>query len=662
MGEKIILIGDIYLRNIDLSSGLILNYSILEKKDDVSKDESISDDKWKLLKSSGDLRDTNKFFNKLFNINISGKNIHEFTSYYEISLWQFAISYIWPSFFKAIELIKILEKIINEHNPNKFIVYLSIGESDNYIWQGVFKAISHYHKIPVIYKRQPIYSFIKTFLSEPKRILKNLLGYGFMSPKSLKTRYYSKMTWLFYKLRGRNDKQKSNGKKLLFAGVAQDWTSTPGNPQDDYDAQLYPLLENLYKSNWNNIIAIDCPYGFPSQILRKVKASLMGKLSSNGVTWRGFYSLEYKTVNVKEIIKGKRYYRFKYKELLKNPDFIKDFTFNNIQLIYALKDVLKYTFLNIFPECIKLLSIAENILKTEKPEAVMTTYESGPYQRAIIAQAGKMKIPTMALMHGMISDNHYDYMHEGVVQSSRNSQLGFIIPDITCVWGNIWKKNLVEKGYYLNESVVVTGNWKYDNILDKFRNGNKNDYKKCFDIIPDNKVILLLPSGTKVVEFSRHCLEIIIQYRNVVPIIKIHPMDWREPVGEILKEFGYSEKYLIKDSLFEAINIAEVVICQPSTVIGEAIFFNKPVIFYNMLNNRGYELYADSGACLYATNKEKLKLDIDLCILNSERVRDKLQEARNKFIEECYFKNDSKSAERVVKELNKIHKYDTFNA
>jgi len=171
-------------------------------------------------------------------------------------------------------------------------------------------------------------------------------------------------------------------------------------------------------------------------------------------------------------------------------------------------------------------------------------------------------------------------MQRNIVTQYLPKKNGFFRPRITCVWGSAWKENLVENGFYPEDAVIVTGNWRYDQLFNIIKKMDVLTIKKHLSVPPDKKVIMIASGNQNVSEFINSCLRIIRTMDHVFPIIKLHPLDNPNPIYQAVKSYQFSKKIII-DELFEGLKIADVVVSQLSTVISEALLLDKRIIIAN---------------------------------------------------------------------------------
>ena len=405
---------------------------------------------------------------------------------------------------------------------------------------------------------------------------------------------------------------------------------------------MSPLLPLLRLSGWRDFLLIDCEDSSQSELNARMEDG------EPDVSWRAFSS--YMEKNSKTQEQSRIVFREMLHTLKTDQEFLADFRYRNVTLMPALGIELEKAFHLRLPRCAAMLDAASQILAEERPSAVIATYETGPWARAIIIQASRAGIPTLGLQHGMIFDNHYDYMHRRVTVDPANNPIGFALPNVTCVWGPFWKEVLTESGHYPREAVAVTGNWRYDHISEMMTM-DVQEAKRQLGFPADRRIVLVLSAGLNTLDFIRLCLETISKRPDCSPMIKLHPgSDSPGPVRELLSKLGFPLSILIEGRLHESILSADLVISQISTAVGEAALLNRPVVLANLENLAGAEAYVESGICLYATDPDQLAVAVGKG-LDDAQTLGQLAQARKEFVSRYFYKLDGCASQRVAETL-----------
>lgn len=606
---------------------------------------SPGDPSWQRRRGEHDYRETNAFFNRLQDARVAGRPLLEFVVYDGVSMWQFLPSFLWPVFFRSIELIRLVGQVVDEVGPLEIRAW-PVPDHTAPLWEGVVRAVGASRHVPVVF-------------NAPVGFLPLLFQRGWAGVRKRLGRMRDDLAeWRLEQAERRLRRQapremasSTGAKKLLFATIARHWVTAPGG-YGHYDEQFYPLFPALRAAGWTTFVGIDCPYGPSPTVIRALKDRMRD--GEMGVYWRGFWA--YGRLSSLRAGEGRarRVFDGQWRTLRGAADFAEDFRYRGVSLWPPLRKDLEAAFRHILPRCAGMLAAAGEILDRERPDAVMATYETGPFQRALILQASRRGIPTVGLMHGMIFDNHYDYMHRRVTTSAAADPFGFIVPEITCVWGPAWQENLVSFGHYPSEAVAVTGNWRYDRLAATLGRMNAEAIRRSLGLAPEAKVILVVSSSQKVLEYVEKCLSVVAGIPNGVPFVKLHPADDPAPVRGLLHRRGYPERTLFTGPLVDALAVADLVISQPSTVVGEAVILGKPVVLADFQATPGPgTAYAAAGVCLVADDEEALRGAVEKVLLD-EGVRASLAVARQEFVQRYFFKIDGGAAARVAEALEAL--------
>jgi len=649
MSRKVLLLGSSSLRSGKKSLAPTQSrvfFAVSSTPQTVPRAFDPDDPIWRLRESDGDYRKTNELFDRLQDARIAGKTLLEFVSYERVSLWQFLPSYIWPAFFRVVELVDVISRIIEEINPQEIRLF-PVNDDIAPFWQGIVGAVGEAHEIPVNVIECPRLGLRQSLRGKVREVLRRI-GVGLFIHETHRLR--KKVCDMLHSMErrwsgrwcGQAMTHSGVGKKLLFASLARHWVPIPGDSHRKYDEQIFPLLAALRATGWTSFVGIDCPYSTDqSKLAERMRDD------EPGVRWRAFYS--YGKRSSAALTSARAIFAQLWQVLQNDPEFDEYFRYEGVRLMPALLQEFRRAFLHILPECVQMLTIASKILTEERPDAVVATYETGPFQRALVIQAKRLGIATVGLQHGSIFANHYDYMHRRIVPDLTLDAVGFFVPEITCVWGPFWKRNLTEIGHYPPESVVVTGSWRHDRIMEISESINVADMKKKLRLSSDKKGVLILSGSQHVLDYVRQCVQAVAAQPKCTPLIKLHPSDDPDSVHEILQQLGYPDEILVEGQLIEALKVADLVVSQLSTAISDAVLFGKPVILVNLYGLSGAEAYVESGTCLYVTKPEGLSAAIKKGFETS--VRAKMESERTKFISECFYRIDGRAAFRVVEAL-----------
>jgi hypothetical protein len=270
--------------------------------------------------------------------------------------------------------------------------------------------------------------------------------------------------------------------------------------------------------------------------------------------------------------------------------------------------------------------------------------ENSPTVKTIFDAAKANKITTIGIQHGNIHDLHPAYLF------TKNDSLKMVMPDMTLVWGDYWKKFLVEKGHYPASSIHVVGQIRSDII--PILIGSRYS---LFDPETKNIVFATQPQRDKNLR-HRAAADVFHAIRNLgsgyTLYLKLHPSETHEHnyYRSIAEEAGYKGFNFVDGiDLYRIIASCDVLITCFSTVGAEAVYFMKPLIILDHLR-QDIQRYHSEGVAKQATNRDELESYIkQFCVGEISIDHSKYDQ----FIRNYAFRIDGKVTERVVEQIKK---------
>ena len=289
----------------------------------------------------------------------------------------------------------------------------------------------------------------------------------------------------------------------------------------------------------------------------------------------------------------------------------------------------------------KYLAYNKFFTKFSNIKSISSIDENSPRIKTIFDAAKKNGITTYGIQHGTIHSLHPSYIF------SANDTLRKPFPEYNIIWGRYWKKILIEKCHFPEDSLIIAGQIRTDIITKLLK--TKLD---STDINPEGKKIIMYASQFQRDENLRekaaldlfHSVKDLDDYQL---IIKLHPSEKNEfdYYHRLAKLSGCSNyKILYYYDLYKLIALSEIIVTCFSTVGTEAIYFHKPLIIIDHLN-QDLQGYKKAGVAFQATTREEIKKIINH--LNQKEIGiDKLK--YKNFIDKYAYKIDGKVANRII--------------
>ena len=281
-----------------------------------------------------------------------------------------------------------------------------------------------------------------------------------------------------------------------------------------------------------------------------------------------------------------------------------------------------------------------DICETERPLSVSASDENSPYNKCLLDAASSAGIKTIGIQHGAIHELHPAYRF-----AKGEIKLG-IIPDKTLVWGPKWKEILMKICHYPGHTIKVTGQSRTDSINHLI---NTTVHKPGA-----SRIVLFASQPQRDPSLRERAAKDLFEassiFSNVKIVLKPHPLekDHLEYYGSIARSVGL--KYLIyrqDEDLYKLISESDAVYTCFSTVGMEAIYFSKPLLVHDPLD-QDIQGYIKEGVGMQIKNKNEC-VDILGNLVNGTLLVD--QDNIQRFIANNAFRIDNRASERIVEEI-----------
>jgi hypothetical protein len=578
------------------------------------------------------------FFNQMQKASFCGTRVFEATEMAGVSMWQFVPTFVQAVVLRAMGIVDTLTDLLSHTRASRIEIWLP-ADCVAHMWRSVGECVASATGVSIEAVDDVGASMPMRFVDYPPATLRQ----GSPIP--------GKQTFLGSRRSLRSDGTSS---RLVAASHLRHWQRVPGRPSHEYDEQIYPLLGELRRRNWDNMTIIDSASPRSFQGAQAEAARLRDR--QEGVQWRMLCS--YAPVTTVDISSVSERCNELWRTTSAQPTFRGMWFYRGVDLFPALSTFLAAAFREHLPEVIQALTLADSVIFEERPQCVLVTSEAvGVFERALVIKAGMADIPTIGLQHGMIFPNHYHYMHQGVSTDVRKQPFGFVRPTATCVWGERWKHNLTERGSYPSDAVVVTGNWRYDEVGSFLKRVDSDGIRARHGIGAGTRIAMVVSGNHNVGSFLNAVIPAIATISGLTPIVKMHPLDSPIPLREAIEARAIAERQVVTH-LWEGLCVADIVITQISTVAAEALLFGRNVILTNFERVKGWDTYFESRAFLHVNDPDSLKEAIEKC-LEHDSVDEGMMLARGEFLSQYFGKADGMSAARVADVIDGLVRPET---
>ncbi len=289
----------------------------------------------------------------------------------------------------------------------------------------------------------------------------------------------------------------------------------------------------------------------------------------------------------------------------------------------------------------------KRFFKSHSYRSISTIDENSPRIKSILDAAKTLAIKTIGIQHGTIHELHPAFMF--TLEDAKRK----LVPDFTLLWGENWKKLLIEKGNYPAESLVIEGQIRTDIIpvLKPHRISGQ------IEVPANSKIILFASQPQQDPELRKQSGLDIFAAAKAVPathlIVKLHPAEFNDInyYRELAIRSGCSNYQIVSEiDLYLLISLCDIVVTCFSTVGAEAVYFNKPLIILDHLR-QDIQKYFIEGIAFQATNVQELKDYIVKILDNQLSVKTAVYE---NYIRNYAYKIDGNVSNRIVQFIKSL--------
>ena len=268
-------------------------------------------------------------------------------------------------------------------------------------------------------------------------------------------------------------------------------------------------------------------------------------------------------------------------------------------------------------------------------KAIVLSDENSPQQKVIQYAARLNGIKIFALQHGAIY-----YLHLAYTFGEYNTKP--LLPDLTFLWGEHYKRVLLEIGGYKVSQLAVVG--RVEPLSEK--RVDKLNYEGSKRVI----VFASQPQPDESLR-KRYLQDLFTSIRQVVSkyklVIRPHPAEKDDAYfNNIGESVGFTDFIIDRQSdLKTHFEKCDVLVTAYSTVGAEFIPYDKPLLILDYLE-QDIASYIKEGVGIPIRSKVELE-----DVLSQEFIEHN-KAAYAKFIESFFYKNDGKASERIKKIIN----------
>lgn len=324
------------------------------------------------------------------------------------------------------------------------------------------------------------------------------------------------------------------------------------------------------------------------------------------------------------------------------------FTYEGINIWPVVEGKLSSFFEERFSRVLGIIRQVEKFHRRKKIKTIVFRADGREKEKAIIAAAGAMNIPTIYVTHGILAENNgHDKLY-----CTR-----------TAVWGQADFDRYVSLGNPPSK-LAVTGSPKYDRLLKETAFIPAAQVYQTIGLTPGKEYVVLATqpvrkfSSFNTYEEMKEIVECAIRAMSQVPgmqlVIKLHPFDEYSMYEKIFKDTRQKGVFLIRDvDNLSLLKWSSLLLAHNSTAALEAMMLDKPVVIVNLGKRDDTVPYVSNGGALGVYNAVGLASAINEALVDPA-IKERLEQGRRQMVSRYLYKQDGLASQRVAELINSM--------
>jgi hypothetical protein len=310
----------------------------------------------------------------------------------------------------------------------------------------------------------------------------------------------------------------------------------------------------------------------------------------------------------------------------------------------VIRGIMLLTFPRIYLEHLVAVDAIERIGR--RRAVVLSHYDSTHDIRTVVDAARQAGVPTLLLQHALMGEcTAQERIFSGAIAG----------------WGKRSREWFGQHGYP-RQRIAVLGPPFFDNRLEMLKLNAGTLSPLELGLSPDRKTVLVITSGGEGLSVSTSAMEDYYMLRSVYDAIeqlglgsevqvaiKTHPSQNMTLITRLLNHLERPgiAAHMFSDRLDPLLSASHVVVGRYSTVLFEAMFFDKPSVVFDYLMKKELVPYVPYEAALGASNSKEMANALSTLLGGDPEVKRRLNAGRKRFIDYAITDTDGKALERL---------------
>jgi hypothetical protein len=348
-----------------------------------------------------------------------------------------------------------------------------------------------------------------------------------------------------------------------------------------------------------------------------------------------------------ELAKATRALRRQWKSLRGAPGLQASLTHEGVGFGDLARPDFAATMLLQLPWAVRSILEMRAVLDHVRPAALCLYAESSGWGRAALAACRETGTPTVAMQHGIVYPKYYSYWHEA-------DEGACPLPDRTAVFGPSAQRLLMALGRYPEDSLVLTGSPKYDDLARAAAHWDRTALRERLGVSPTERLVLVASRYRGIREthqsigsaFMRLVLAI-ESLPGVICVVKPHPAEEARPYEQCVREVRTERVRVVPPSseLTELLWCSDLLVTVESQSAIEALVLDRPVLILNMPTN--LRALVDEGVALGVRTGDEPSAALKAALFEPATL-ERLRSMRQRYLADLALGMDGQATRRIL--------------
>jgi len=307
-----------------------------------------------------------------------------------------------------------------------------------------------------------------------------------------------------------------------------------------------------------------------------------------------------------------------------------------------------------FPWSARAMDEAGAALDALRPKVVITYAEAGGWGRALVLEARRRGIPTVALQHGFIYRHWLNYLHEPdeMQPSAANpADGGFPRPDCTLLFDELTREHLEARGHFPPDSLRVTGSARLDAIVAAaraFDPAARSALRAQLGAGADSPIVVVAAKYVQLGAAFAALVEAARAMPDIRLVVKPHPAEGARPYLQASQRVANVVMAPPSAGLGQLTAVASALVTANSTAAIEAMPLGVPTLVVALPNN--LSPFVEAGAMAGAGSPQAVAPALRALLYDRE-MRQRVAVAQEAFMRRYRIEADGRAAERAAEAI-----------